>query len=200
MAVLVGTLKQDILTLLALVVFSSVLESLFSPFGAPACNESLVRRNLIQDKKLQQFCDKICQPPHFPAEIYLLRNCRCNLTFCRVFENEKKNSLKVEHWSRTSGGKIDCCPLICALAQTGQSQDNHLAHTTTIYPQPCDRTHLYMCNEAQAVCTGTPLKILSDQYDLNGGWFSPNKEPSRSLSIRIYAFTWKRFVHHKTKK
>ena len=91
MAVLVGTLKQDILTLLALVVFSSVLESLFSPFGARACNESLVRRNLIQkDKKLQQFCDKICQPPHFPAEIYLLRIWRCNLTFCRVFENEKK--------------------------------------------------------------------------------------------------------------
>ena len=40
-----------------------------------------------------------------------------------------------------------------------------------------------MCNEAQAVCTGTPLKILSDQYDLNGG-FSPNKEPSRSFSIQ----------------
>ena len=94
MAVLVGTLKQDILTLLALVVFSSVLESLFSPFGAQPCNVSLVRRNLIQDKKLQQFCDKICQPPHFPAEIYLLRNCRCNLTFCRVFENEKKIHLR----------------------------------------------------------------------------------------------------------
>ena len=113
----------------------------------------------------------------------------------------EKNSLKVDdHWSGTSGGKIDCCPLICALAQTGQSQDNHLAHTTTIYPQPCDRTHLYMCNEAQAVCTGTPLKILSDQYDLNGGWFSPNKEPSRSLSIRIYALIWKRFIHHKQER
>ena len=93
MAVLVGTLKQDILTL-ALVVFSSVLESLFSPFGAQPCNVSLVRRNLIQKDK--KFCDKICQPPHFPEEIYLLRNCRCNLTFCRVFENEKKNSLKVD--------------------------------------------------------------------------------------------------------
>ena len=67
----------------------------------------------------------------------------------------RKKSLKVDgHWSGTSGGKIDCCPLICALAQTGQSQDNHLAHTTTIYPQPCDRAPLYMCNnEAQAVCT-----------------------------------------------
>ena len=153
-AVLVRTLKQDILTL-ALVVFSSVLESLFSPFGAQPCNESLVRRNLIQkDKKLQQFCDKICQPPHFPAEIYLLRNCRCNLTFCRVFENEKKIHLVDGHWSGTSGGKIDCCPLICALAQTGQSQDNHLAHTTTtIYPKPCDRTHFYVQRGSSRIYT-----------------------------------------------